>query len=218
MQWSQVIWMLRKELLQEWRQKFTIQGILLYAAAAVYIVYISMRFLDKPQWNAMFWIILLFSGVSAVAKSFLQESRGRMLYYHQMIHPTSMIVAKSIYNALLMSAIGLLCLAIYSVLLQPVAENMTWFIIAMILGAMAFSAVLTMTSAIASKAGNSGLMMPVLSIPLLIPLLLVAVKASKKAVDGLQTDLIYNDLGVLFLFYLMVFALGYVLYPLLWKE
>ena len=218
MRWEQVIWMLRKELLQEWRQKFTIQGILLYAAAAVYIVYISLRFLDKPQWNAMFWIILLFSGVSAIAKSFIQESRGRMLYYHQMLHPASMIVAKSIYNAILMSFIGLLCLAIYAVLLKPVAEHMGWFILAMILGTMAFSALLTMTSAIASKAGNASLMMPVLSIPLLIPLLLVAVKASKKAVDGLDPSLLYTDLGVIALFYLMVFVLGYVLYPLLWKE
>ncbi len=218
MRWKQVRWMLRKELIQEWRQKFTLQGILLYAAAAVYIVYISLRVLGKADWNAMFWIILLFSGVSAVAKSFLQESKGKMLYYHQMIHPGSMIIAKSIYNSLLMGVIALLCLVIYSILLGPVAEHMGWFIIAMLLGSLAFSSVLTITSAIASKAGNAHLMMPVLSIPLLIPMLLIAVKASKKAVDGLDPSLLYADLGVVVLFYLMVLVLGYVLYPLLWKE
>lgn len=218
MHWNQIKWVLQKELKQEWRQRFTIQGILLYAVAAVYIVYISLRILDKPQWNALFWIIILFSGVSAVAKSFLQESKGKMLYYHQMLHPNSFIIAKTIYNSLLMAVLSLLCLFVYRILLGAVAENFGWFILAIVLGSMAFAAVLTMVSAISAKTGNGHLIMPVLSIPLLIPLLLVAVKASKKAVDGLDPVLLYGDLGAIALFYFLLIVLGYVLYPWLWKE
>jgi heme exporter protein B len=218
MEWKQVRCLLIKDLKQEWRQKFTLQGILLYAVAAVYIIYISLRFLDKPSWNALFWVIVLFSGVSAVSKSFLQESKGKMLYYHQIVHPASMIVAKIIYSSVLMCFINLLCLLAYTVLLGMAAEHTGLFILAAVLGSLGFSATSTVISAISSKAGNGHLIMPVLSIPLLIPVLLIAVKAGKKAVDGLEPSLIYPDLLALLLFYLLVAALGYMLYPWLWKE
>lgn len=218
MKWEQVRWLLMKELRQEWRQRFTLQGILLYAAAAAYIVYLSLHSLDKAAWNALYWVILVFSAVSAVAKSFLQESKGRMLYLHQLVHPASLIVAKILYNSLLMIFISLLVLLVYCVLLGQQAEHLGWFVLAMVLGSAAFSSVLTMVSAISAKAGNGHLIMPVLSIPLLIPLLLVAVKASKTATDGLKISLIYDDLFVVAFFYAMIFVLGYVLYPWLWKE
>lgn len=218
MKWDQVTWLLRKELKQEWRQKFTVQGILLYAVAATYVVYLAMHRLEKPGWNALYWVILIFSAVSAIAKSFLQENRGRMLYLHQLVHPASLLIAKIIYNSLLMICISLLVFGAYSMLLGQQAEHMGWFLLAVSIGSASFSSVLTMVSAIASKTGNGHLIMPVLSIPLLIPLLLIAVKASKTATDGLEVSLLYDDLLVMFIFYLMVSLLGYVLYPWLWKE
>lgn len=218
MKWKQVTWLLKKDLIQEWRQSFTIQGILLYVMAAVFVVYLSVLQLNPAMWNAFFWIIMLFSGVSAVSKSFLQETPGKLLYYHQLMHPASMMVAKLIYNTLFMVVLAVICWFIYGILLGQLANSPWWFLLAIGLGASAFSAVLTMASAIASKTGNPNLIMPVLSLPLLIPFLLVAVKATKKAVDGLDPALIYPDLGGILLFHFMAFALGLVLYPFLWKE
>ena len=215
---SEIVWLLKNELRREWRQRFTLQGILLYAVAATYVVYLSMQSLEQAAWNALFWVILIFSAVSAIAKSFLQESRGRMLYLHQLVHPASLILAKILYNSLFMCLISVLVWGAYSVLLGQMAEHPGWFLLAMLLGAAAFASVLTMVSAIAAKAGNGHLLMPVLSIPLLIPLLLVAVKATKTAVDGLEVSLIYDDLLVVGILYVMIAMLGYVLYPWLWKE
>ncbi len=215
---SEIVWLLKNELRREWRQRFTLQGILLYAVAATYVVYLSMQSLEQAAWNALFWVILIFSAVSAIAKSFLQESRGRMLYLHQLVHPASLILAKILYNSLFMCLISVLVWGAYSVLLGQMAEHAGWFLLAMLLGAAAFASVLTMVSAIAAKAGNGHLLMPVLSIPLLIPLLLVAVKATKTAVDGLEVSLIYDDLLVVGILYVMIAMLGYVLYPWLWKE
>ncbi len=36
---------------------------------------------EEKVWNGLFWMIQLFICVNAVAKSFLQESQGRMLYF-----------------------------------------------------------------------------------------------------------------------------------------
>lgn len=210
--------LVRKDLLQEWKQRYTISGILLYLTAAVFVSYLAFRALDKPAWNALFWIIMLFSGVSAVAKSFIQESKGRSLYLHQLADPRSVIIAKLIYNTILMMALSLTGWAIYTLLMGNMADNPLYYLFTLLMGCGGFAAVLTMTSAIASKAGNSHLLMPVLSIPLLVPLLLVAVQAGKKAVDGLDTSLLLKDFLVLGLFYVLIGILAYILFPLVWKE
>jgi heme exporter protein B len=88
----------------------------------------------------------------------------------------------------------------------------------MLLGCAGFAASFTFLSSIASKAGNGNLLMPVLSFPIIIPMLLVLVKASKKAMDGLDPSLIWPDLLVLLAIDVLVIALAYLLFPFLWKD
>ena len=74
--------LLKKDLLLELRQQYTFYGVLLYIASTVFVLYLSLQQPDSNIWNGLFWIIQLFICVNAVAKSFLQESRGRMLYFY----------------------------------------------------------------------------------------------------------------------------------------
>jgi ABC-type transport system involved in cytochrome c biogenesis permease component len=76
----------------------------------------------------------------------------------------------------------------------------------------------TMLSAIASKAGNSNMLMPVLSLPVIIPLLLILIKACKRAMDGTDPSQILKDLVVLFIFNTLIIGMAYMLFPSLWKE
>lgn len=215
---TEVKHLIAKDIRQEWRQRYALNGILLYVVAAVFVTYLSVKITEKPAWNAVFWIIILFTSVSSTAKSFIQESRGRWLYYYQLASPQAIIVSKTIYNSMLMLVMCILCFSFYSLLMGNMADDLGMFLLVTLLGSLGFSAVLSMTSAIASKAGNSNLLMPVLSIPAIIPLLLVTIKASKAAIDGLNTNLILKDCLVLFVFYLAVAALAYVLFSFLWKE
>jgi heme exporter protein B len=98
------------------------------------------------------------------------------------------------------------------------AESVGYYILVMLLGCLGFSATFTLLSSIASKSGNGHLLMPVLSFPIIIPLLLVLIKASKKAMDGLDPSLLLPDLLVLLALNSIVIALSYVLFPYLWKE
>lgn len=215
---TEVKHLIAKDMRQEWRQRYALNGILLYVVAAVFVTYLSVKLTEKPAWNAVFWIIILFTSVSSTAKSFIQEGRGRWLYYYQMASPQAVIVSKIVYNSMLMMVMCGLCFAFYSLLMGNLADNVPMFLLVAMLGSLGFSAVLSMTSAIASKAGNSNLLMPVLSIPAMIPMLLVTIKASKAAMDGLSTETILRDSLVLFAFYLAISALAYVLFSLLWKE
>lgn len=213
-----IINLIKKDILLEWRQRYAINGILLHVVSSVFVVFLSIKILNPPTWNALFWLILLFTSVSAVAKSFIAESKGRQLYYYGIASAQAIILSKTIFNVFLMVVISLMCLAVYVTLMGNPIQNLSLYIVAMLLGCIGFAATFTILSSIASKAGNSNLLMPVLSFPIIIPMLLVLIKASKKAMDGLDVSVIWPDLFVLLAIDIIVIALAYILFPFLWKD
>ena len=216
---SEIAFLIQKEIRQELRQKFALGGILLYVVSTVFVCYLSFRsIIDKPTWNALFWIILLFASINAVAKSFIQESKGRQLYYYTLVSPQAVILSKIIYNSLLMLVLSLVCFFAYSVFIKSLVDDLPFFLLTLVLGSIGFASVLSMVSAIASKTNSNFSLMAILSFPMLIPLLLSLMKVSKYAVDGLDRSLSFPYFGVLLLINLMVIVLSYLLFPYLWKD
>lgn len=202
----------------EWRQRYALNGILLQVLASAFVVYLSIKVLNNNSWNGVFWVVMLFVSINAIAKSFIAEGKGRNLYYHMLLTPQQLLVAKFFYNFLLNLLLGMLCLAAFVVLLGNPILSFGLYLGVTVMGCLGFAATFTMLSAISSKAGNSNLLMPVLSLPLIIPLLLILIKAAKRAMDGLDASLIYKDLAILFVFNTLVVALAYLLFPSVWKE
>ena len=97
-------------------------------------------------------------------------------------------------------------------------QDMGMFLVALLFSSTAFSGVLSLMSAIASKANNNMSLMAILSFPVLMPLLMVSVKLSKHAIDGLAWSVSYNYLLILVMLNLVVIALATILFNYLWRE
>lgn len=211
--------MIRKEVKLEWRQKFAFNGVLLYLVSTVFVCYLSFaRIIDVPTWNALFWIIMLFAAINAVLKSFLQERDGRMLYYYTLVKPQSIISAKIIYNAILMAALALSGWLVFISFMGNPVQNLPLFLLNMLLGVIGFSSVLSMVSAIASKARNNFTLMAVLSFPLVLPLLLVLIRVSAAAINGAGVVEELPNLMVIVLLTGITLVLSNILFPYIWKE
>ena len=76
-----IVTLVKKDVLLEVRQQYTFYGIALYVASTVFVITLTMGTPEDAVWNALFWVVQLFVCVNAVAKSFLQENKGRMLYF-----------------------------------------------------------------------------------------------------------------------------------------
>lgn len=213
-----ILTLLQKELRIEWRSRYAINGILLYVLACVFICYLSFRQIDPIAWNALFWIILLFTAVNAVAKSFLQEKRERFLYYYQIASPVAIILSKIIYNAGLMLFLAFVCLFFYSVVMKNPVQDLAFYALGVVVGALSLSSVLTMISGIASKAGNSATLMTILSFPVMIPVLLLLIRFSKNAMDGLDRSVSLDELMALGSINVIVLAVSLLLFPYLWRD
>src|ERR1700712_3900188 len=216
----------KKEIVLEWRSKYAFNGVLLYVVSTVFICYISFNLNPGFSgskgypivWNVLFWIIMLFASVNAIAKSFMQESKSRLLYYYSIASPQAIIISKTIYNVLLMSLLSILALLVYMVFFKNKLGDPLFYFLAVLLGSISFSTVFTMISAIASKAGNNGTLMAILSFPVIIPVILVLIHVSKNAMDGIDRSLSYGNFGVLFAINAIVIATSLLLFPYLWRD
>ncbi|HET6989876.1 MAG TPA: heme exporter protein CcmB [Bacteroidia bacterium] len=216
---SQTSALIKREILQEQRQKYAFFGVLLFVVSTVFVSKFSFRVVkDVPVWNALFWIILLFAAVTGVARSFAQESRGRLLYLYTLADPRAILLSKMIYNILLMVFLGFAGLFVFSFLVGYPIQNSSLFFIALFLGCTGLATAFTMISAIASKAGNNFTLMAILGFPVVIPLLLASIKLSKYAADGLEWSGSLTYLGVLAALNVVIFALAYLLFPYLWRD
>lgn len=219
-------YLLKKEVLLEWRSKYAFNGVLLYVVSTVFVCYISLNLNPGFSgssgypivWNVLFWIIMLFASVNAIAKSFMQESKSRLLYYYSIASPQAIILSKTIYNILLMALLSTLALIIYKVFFPNALGDPLYYFLAVLLGSVSFSTVFTMISAIASKAGNNGTLMAILSFPVIIPVILVLIKLSKSAMDGVDRSFFYGNIGVLCAINAIVIATALLLFPYLWRD
>ncbi len=216
---SKIFALLKKDILLELRQQHTFFGILLYVASTIFVLYLAMGQPESAVYNGLFWMIQLFVCINAVAKSFMQESKGRMLYFYTITSPVHFIIAKLIYSSVIMLLMVLLSLILFWILLGNPIMNPFQFIGIACLGGLSLSLVFTLMSAIAAKAHQNAAIMAILGFPLIIPQLLLLIRLSKSAFgevfrEGaiLQITLLLVGLDVL------VVVLSIVLFPFLWKE
>lgn len=212
--------LLLKEIRLEFRQKYAISGVLLYVLSTVFVVYTTLgQGVGAAVWGALYWIIVLFASVNAVAKSFIQEPPRRQLYYYHLVGPTAVILSKMIYNVLLLVVISLLAYSALSMVTggSPVKQVGLFYQI-LLLGAVGFSIAFTFLSAIAAKANQSATLMAVLSFPVIIPIIMTLMRLTKIAL-GLMTDTAYyQDMLILLCIDVILAALALVLFPYLWRE
>jgi heme exporter protein B len=219
---AQFLQLIRKEFLLEWRQKYALNSLLLYVSSAILIVYLSFNLetqkIEPITWNTLFWLILLFSSFNAIAKGFMQEKVGRMFYYYVVVNPYLLILAKIAYNVLLMLLISLVGLGGYILFMGNPVQDLPFFLLNLVLGALGFASTLTMISAIASKANNNAVLMAILGFPVILPMLLLLIKVSKNAMDGLARSNSTEEILVLLCINAIVISVSYLLFGFLWRS
>ena len=216
---SPVLNLLKKDFLLELRQQHTFYGILLYVASTIFVLYLVMGQPESTVYNGIFWMIQLFVCINAVAKSFLQESRGRMLYFYSATSPIAFIISKLLYNILLMAIMTAINLALFMVLLNNPVNNSLRFAGIALLGGISISLVFTLMSAIAAKAQQNAALMAILGFPVILPQLLLLMRLSKSAYGEvfkqgavLQLSALICGLDIL------VVVMAIILFPYLWKD
>lgn len=216
---NKVFALLRKEFTLEWRQKFALGGVLLYLVSSVFVAYLAFEgFIPLKTWNALFWLIMLFTAMNAILKSFIQEHENRQLYYYSLVSARDLISAKILYNALLMIVLSLAGLGVFIAFMGNPLNSALLFLVNMLFGMLGFAAVLTLVSAIASRTRNNFTLMAVLGFPLVLPLLLLLIRVSAASIVGADFLSVVPDLLIIALLIFISLVLSMLLFPYIWRE
>lgn len=210
---------LAKEFKSDFRNPYMLAGATLFLVASLFTCYITIkRIPDVKIWVSIYWIVVLFASFNAVAKSFTNERRGRMLYQYSLTSPTEFIISKMIYNGTLMLIMSCIAVAIYSGLFSIEVQDQLIFLFSLVFGGLGIGFTLSLLSSISAKAGNNLTLLAILGLPVLLPLILVNTTLMKNAIDGLDWSVQWKYVLVLSGLNLVSFALSIVLFPYLWRE
>ena len=213
---------LKKEFTLELRRKSVLAGLGLYLVSTVFIYYLSIglnhHVLSPLIWSALFWATLLFTAINTIAKSFIGEKKGLEIYYYSIAKPEMVIISKMLYNFMLSVFMAVIGFILFSVLLANPIQDLTTFSAALVLTSAGFATSLTLLSGVASKANNSNVVMAVLSFPIVISILLMAIKITKNCIDGLEASASYDELLTLLAINCLVGAMSYLLFPYIWRS
>jgi len=214
--------LLLKEFTLELRRKSVISGIALYMLSLIFICYLTFSLrhnaINEATWSALFWLTILFSVVNTVAKSFIGEKKGIAIYYYSVASPQLIIISKIIYNTILcflLSGAGYLLFNIF--INNPIADH-SFFILTLLLTSVGFSGALTLISGIAARANNSNILMAVLSFPIVISILLMAIRVTKNVLDGIDRSASYDELMNLLAINAILTTLTCLLFPYIWRS
>jgi heme exporter protein B len=219
---SAIFTLVSKEVKLELRRKAMLSGIGLYLVSLVFICYLTFSLrhnsISEATWSALFWLSILFSVINSVAKSFIGERKGLSIYYYTIAGPHEIILSKILYNTLLCTLLSLAGYGLFVVLIGNVVVDNLVFLSTLFLTSWGLASSLSLISGIASKANNSHVLMAVLSFPVVIAILLLAIKATKNAIDGLDLSVSIDELVNLGAINCIMTALAYLLFPYIWRS
>ncbi len=217
-----LITLLKKEFQIEIRNGSALAGLALYMVSTIFICYlvfwINQNQLSPLTWSALYWIILMFTLISTAAKSFIGEKKGIFIYYYSIASPHTIILSKMLYNTFLALVLSLTGLGLFTLFLGNPIEDMGVFMLIAALASFGFAASLSLLSAIASKADHGAVLMAVLSFPVIISILFLAIRATRNCIDGLGFSASQDEVITLAAINCLIAAVSYLLFPYIWRS
>ncbi len=203
---------------EEWKGKHAVVGALLYIFTAVLITFLSLPGIDKLQYSAIFWVIVIFTTLQGISKSFIQMRKGSFVFWHQLVTPTQFLAARLVISALLMLIYTFFAFTNFAMMHGTIGESTGPFVLVILCTGIGISSIFTISSSIAAKTDNPGVLLPVLTFPVIIPVVLIGVNAGRKAIDQLDFSTLLPEIGILILFNILIVVLGLMLMNFIWKE
>jgi heme exporter protein B len=215
---QQLMALLRKEWLTDWRQRSTMAGIGVYVVASCFVIFLVFKgSITFPTWLALLWIVQLFTTLQATGRSFQRDANERFYYLRMISKPGLFIIAKTLYNVLILFILALLTFAMLSLFFGSQVDNAGMFVLVFFLGAIGFSNLFTLLSAIAARTNNP-VLLAILGFPIVLPLIMLVIKLSTAVDTSLIQNDIYLGLAAVLVLDVIIFILSLVLFPYLWKD
>lgn len=210
-----------KDMRQELRSKYALNAILMFGVTTLTVVSFSLGQSGLPPklLSALFWIVMFFSAMSGLAQVFIREEEsGTALALRLSSDPDPVYLGKLLFNVSLMTILTLVITPLFFVFTDAPADNLGPFLAVLILGMSGLCSSTTLVAAIISRASVKGALFAVLSFPILLPLLMVLVRATEKVWLGMSFSAISTELQFLLAFTVIMTTASILLFKFVWLD
>ncbi|MEW5796529.1 MAG: heme exporter protein CcmB [Candidatus Zixiibacteriota bacterium] len=210
-----------KDLRLEWRTKYAMNTILMFGVTTLAVVSFSLGQSGLPAklLAALFWIVVFFSAMAALAQVFVREEEaGTALILRLSAEPNAVYLGKLFFNLGLLSLMAGIITPLFFIFTDAPTENILPFLLVVFLGVLALCAATTLVAAIISKAAVKGALFAVLSFPILLLPLMLLVIASDTILMGGGVGRILAPLQGLIAYIVVMVTASLMLFRFVWKE
>ncbi|MDQ3020206.1 MAG: heme exporter protein CcmB [Bacteroidota bacterium] len=211
----------KKDFKSELRTRYVINSLLMFVLVTISIIRFAIgdEKADNEILTGLLWIAIFFSAASGLSRAFIkEEEKETSMALKLSTDPASIILGKLFFNLILTFALNILILILFIVITDYEIKNFTGFIIAMIIGNFGLVSASTIIAAIISKANSKGTLYPVLSFPILLPLLLTVINATKLASLGIETERLFGEIVILVSYTVVVTTASLMLFKYVWED
>ena len=218
---KQALAICRKDFKSELRTRYAVNALLMFIIVVISVIKFSLgeEKLTAEMNGGLLWIIIFFSTSNGLSRVFVsEEERGTSLVLKLTSKASSVILGKLIFNTILTFIINFLIILLYILITNLEIKNPGLFAIVIALGNLGLAAVLTIIAALISKASSKGTLYPVLSFPLLLPLLLAAISATWLSIEGVPFSQVAGELQMMVSYTIVVVTASFLLFDLVWND
>ncbi len=210
-----------KDIRQEFKTRYAVNAILLFAIVTLSAVSFAIGTFSAGLeiLAALFWIILFFSSMSGLSHIFIREEEAQTADTLKLVaRPLHIYLGKFLFNLLLLFVLEIILIPLFMGLMNFAVANLWLFILIVGIGSFGLAGGGTIVAAIISKASTKGALFTVLAFPILLPVLITGISATKTVTQAAAIAEVQGELQALFAYGVVIITAGILLFDYVWNE
>lgn len=211
-----------KDLKSEFRTRYAISSFVLFILTTITMILFGTANEEISEGMAagILWIIMFFGAMTGLARAFVSEvEKGTDLLLKLSADSAGIYFGKLLFNILLCLSLNILAVLLYLLLINPVVIELPLvFMLVIILGSLGLAGATTIISAIIARAGSKNALFPVLSFPVLLPMIIVGIQTTRYSFDGKGISSPDGNFYIMAAYCGIIITTSYLLFEFVWKD
>jgi heme exporter protein B len=212
----------QKDFHSEIRTRYAINSLAMFIMVAISVILfaVGQEKISEALTGGLFWVVIFFTAMSGLSRAFVsEEERGTSLTLQLTASPSTVFSGKLIFNVVLVFCMNTVIALLYAALFESfIIQNFLLFFLSFVFGNIGLAISSTIIAAIIAKAGAKGTLYPVLSFPILLPLILSSVQLTLFALDGTTIEHAKFELAIVISYDVVMLTVSYLLFDFIWKD
>lgn len=212
----------KKDWHSELRTRYAMSALVMFVVTTISIMVFALGSESAPVdvLSGMLWVVIFFTAMSGLSRTFVaEEERGTSMTLQLVATSGAVFSGKLLFNLVLVVGVNAFTVLLYAIFLEGfVIKTFSIFFLTILLGSVGLAASSTIIAAIIAKANTKGTLYPVLSFPILLPLLLTCINGTRLATEGAFVEEAYGEFQFLLSYIVVVVTASSVLFEYIWKD